>query len=337
MFESSGLKIFTLFRVPVSVSIWFLFLIAMILFRGSIATSLPFALALTLSLLIHEFGHALVAKYYKLRPSVLLHGFGGLCMHDISAKDSHHFLIVVMGPVVEILFGLLVGVGLYIAPEGWMSGSSGLIFLESFLQSFALVSVVWGAINLVLPIWPLDGGQLFVLLLRRFVEERRAERIALIVSFLLLVPMAVGAMYLKQIFLTVLLAFIAWNNYQSFQRGAPLIHRSSGKKFSASGKAASGPKTDDATVTMLKRAQKELDEGNWREAARLCHQVRAQSMSISKKYMDKLWRIVGLATMEMGEYEEAIGYLKRAPQTGEVERARDRCEEALQGPSRPDA
>lgn len=327
MFESSGLKIFTLSRIPVSVSIWYLVLIGMILFRGSIATSLPFALALTLSLLIHEFGHAFMAKYYALRPSVLLHGFGGLCMHDVSRKDIHHVLIVVMGPLVEIVVGVLVGLGLYLAPVGWMGASSGLIFLESFLQSFAIISVVWGAVNLVLPIWPLDGGQLFVLLLRRFMEERRAERVALIVSLLLLIPMAVGAIYLKQIFMTILLAFLAWNNYQSLQNGSPLIHRSSGKNFKApSGKA---PKTDDATVTMLKRAQHELDEGNWREAARLCHQVRSQSTSISKKYMDKLWRIVGLATMEMGEYKEAMDYLKRAPQVSEVERARDRCEDAL--------
>lgn len=329
MFESSGLKVFTLFRIPVSVSIWFLALIAMILFRGPIATALPFALALTLSLIIHEFGHALVAKYYTLRPSVLLHGFGGLCMHDMSRKDSHHVLIVVMGPVIEIIAGALVALGLYLAPAGWTGISSGLIFLDSFLQAFAIVSIVWGAINLVLPIWPLDGGQLLVLLLRRFMEERRAERVALIVSLVLLVPLTIWSIAGKQLFMTILLAFLAWNNYQSLQSGAPLIHRSSGKNFK--GSSAKTPKTDDATVTMLKRAQQELDESNWREAARLCHQVRAQSMSISKKHMDRLWKIVGFATMEMGEYDEAIGYLKRAPQTSEIERARDRCEEALRG------
>ena len=46
--------------------------------------------------------------------------------------------------------------------------------------------------------------------------------------------------------------------------------------------------------------------------------------------LDEVWTILGIATMEKGEYEEALSYLKRAPDDREVREAIRRCEEELE-------
>ena len=50
---------------------------------------------------------------------------------------------------------------------------------------------------------------------------------------------------------------------------------------------------------------------------------------IPKKTMDQIWEILGVTTTKMGEYEEALNYLKRAPDTKAVKQARQICEEAI--------
>ena len=323
MFETSGLKLFEIRGIPVSASFGFGFLMIFILVLNSIESGLPLVFAITLSLLIHEFGHAVVSKYYKLNPSILLHGFGGLCFHDVADSDRKDALIVVMGPVIEIIFGALAIVGLMIAPLGFFEQSALLMFAKNFLVSFAYVSIIWGAANLFLPIWPLDGGKLFLLILRRFMEPRRAESITLKASMVVAIPIGALALYGGQLFLGLVVFFIVMDNYQSMQSGVPLIQRSGAVPSRGAAKA------NDYVQSLLDDSKAAMADENWREAARLCHQIRSTSSTIPKKTMEQIWEILGVTTTKMGEYEEALNYLKRAPDTSAVKQARQICEEAI--------
>lgn len=323
MFETSNFHLFTLSKVPVQLSLGFFILAAFILVMQKLTIGIPLVLAITLSVLIHEFGHAMVCKRYDLRPSIVLHGFGGYCLHDIADTDRRDALIVVMGPVVEIIFGVLALVALYFMPA--QLAHPGLDrFITTFLTYFAWVSIVWGAANLLLPIYPLDGGKLFLLILRRFVEPRKAERWALIVSIGVMIPIGIFAVSRGMLFLVVVIFFMAMENYSSLTSGRPLITR--GVK---GGIASPASKATPFVQELYKEAEAAFKAEDWREAARLCHQARAQGAQIPKKMMDRMWEIMGLATEAQGEHEEALGYLKRAPQTAAVKAATARCHEAL--------
>ena len=80
--------LFSIRNIPVYVQPWYLLLLAFFGMRSDITSGLIFAACVTVSLLVHEFGHALVAARYRLNPTVILHGWGGLCAHERAEKDS---------------------------------------------------------------------------------------------------------------------------------------------------------------------------------------------------------------------------------------------------------
>lgn len=323
MFETAGLRIFSIAKIPVHLAFGYFLLIGFVLFMNKLTVGIPFALALTLSVLIHELGHAVVAKRYKLDPSIVLHGFGGYCLHTVADSDREDFWVVVMGPVVEIVFGLLAFGLLLILPNTGVVGLDR--FLVSFLTNFAFISVIWGGINLLAPIYPLDGGKLFLLLLRRFVAPEVADKWTLRISMVLLVLGLAAGIYMRQLFIGMVAFFMLMENYNMMQSQRPLIMRGAGK-----GGAQRITKANPFVEELLSDAQEAFDAQDWREAARLCHQARASSSQIPKKTMEHIWELLGLATEAQGEHEEALNYLKRAPQNAKVKAATERCQAALQ-------
>lgn len=311
--ERSGFRIFSIAGVDVSVSVWYGFLMfVFVAFNGLLQGAL-FAAAVTISLLIHEFGHALPAKYYRLGPSILLHGFGGLCYHQPADSDWKDILIVVAGPVIQLIFGGIAALVLF-----FVAGEIGYTTnLELLLLYFIYVSVVWGGINLALPLFPLDGGQLFHLILRRFLPEARAQDIALKTSVTVAIPVGILAVVYGWYFGAFIVAMLVMDNVSALRSGVRLIDRRAKVRASSFVKDT------------LADAERAFAEEDWREAARLCHVLRAANDPIPKKSMDRLWEILGLATTRMGEWEEALGWLKKAPSTPEVQAAMTECESHL--------
>ena len=68
-FETSGWRIGSLFGVDISLSMGFMFIIIFNMAIAGVYTGLIFAITLFVSLVIHEMGHAVVAKRYDLDPS----------------------------------------------------------------------------------------------------------------------------------------------------------------------------------------------------------------------------------------------------------------------------
>ena len=62
----------------------------------------------------------------------------------------------------------------------------------------------------------------------------------------------------------------------------------------------------------LAAAERAFAEDDFREAARLCHVIRAANDPVPKKDMDRIWELLGIATTQMGEWEEALGWLRKA-------------------------
>ncbi len=144
--------------------------------------------AVLISILVHEFGHALMIRYFGFRPRVLLYMLGGLAIYDpaenlgydpyaVFGEDydrrKEHWraiLISLAGPLAGFLFaGLLVGV-VYLAQGSidWSWSTSSIIEvvplnvasdgLTRMLFYLFQINIGWGLVNL-LPIWPLDGDK----------------------------------------------------------------------------------------------------------------------------------------------------------------------------------
>lgn len=323
MFERSGYHFFTFRGVDVAVSPWYMLLMAFFAFggllragggfeSGALLSGLLLVVGITVSLLIHEFGHAFVSKHYNLRPSILLHGFGGLCSHQPASSDGRDALIVFAGPGVELVFGGLAAVFLwYGLPQLGLSPPVYAVAAE-FTQILVWFNIFWGLLNLLLPIWPLDGGQLFHLLLRRFMPEARAQELALKVSIFVLIPVGIiGFMYLKSFFVAILVVFLLMDNINALKHGRQLVSRKAKTRAS------------DFQQELFAEAEQALDEGDHREAYRLCHQLRSTG-DMPAKMLDRVWEILTVTAVDMERFDEAASYAKRAPDTQMVAQARQK-------------
>lgn len=111
------------------------------------------------SVLVHEFGHALTAVYFGQSASINLMVFGGVTQRTGGKlKLWQDFIIVLNGP----LFGLLLCLGAYSLYENIGTSYGQLTAYTLYVTS--VVNLFWTFVNL-LPVQPLDGGRLLRIIL----------------------------------------------------------------------------------------------------------------------------------------------------------------------------
>jgi stage IV sporulation protein FB len=300
----AGFHLFSLAGVPVSVSPWYLLLLAYLAFGGQgVAGGMILAGCITVSLLAHEMGHALVARAYKLQPHVMLHGFGGVTGHERPTSQRSEALIVAAGPVAGLTTAALSYVALRYAPI-----SSPVT--ATVVQTMWYLNLFWSLFNL-LPMWPMDGGQLMRLGAGKAFKPARAERVTHITSIVvvLLVALASYKVNLGGPMLMFILAMTAWQNYQA---------------LSMSSSTPAPARDNPFARELIEQAERAYERGDDEDAARLCHQLRAEG-SVPARILDRGWAILGVTATRKGEYEEALSYLRRAPNTPDVVEAKAQC------------
>lgn len=276
------------------------------------AQGVLWAIGITISLLVHEFGHALVARHLRHDPSIMLHTFGGLTSRSRTGRDVEEAAIVAMGPAAGLLLGLVVfGARQLLMMFGIVS-----IPIEMVAYTLLYPCVVWNLLNL-LPMWPLDGGQLFRLGAGRWLGPVRAARVTHMLSIAVIALLTIYTFRHGMYFSLFILVMLGMQNFQGLQGQAA---------------AAQGRRASPLAAELVDAANAALREQNYKEAARLAHQARAQD-GVSPTMMERIWEILGVATEKIGEYEEALAYLKRAPANPAVRAA---TEEALSKLGRQD-
>jgi Zn-dependent protease len=125
------------------------------------------------SILLHEFGHVWAFRAFGNDAHILLHSMGGLAIPDgASPRRWQRIIVSAAGPGIQlVLWAALVGlIWGGVLPRPWIfrdvswlppgdlleQGRTPLAFLVGLLL---LINLVWPIFNL-LPIWPLDGGQI---------------------------------------------------------------------------------------------------------------------------------------------------------------------------------
>ena len=178
-----SLGTFRLFGVPVRLHFTFILLLVFLLFIGvgekqsGLSTAL-YVLALFASVLLHELGHALVARRYGIATTeIVMFPIGGVSRPARALKAGEELWVALAGPLVNfVIAGALLA---------WMAAQQGFVAIEQLRQPtdanlaerIALGNLLLGVFNL-LPAYPMDGGRVLRSLLALRLPEADATRIA---------------------------------------------------------------------------------------------------------------------------------------------------------------
>jgi Zn-dependent protease len=183
---------------PIRLNLSFLILLGVILVWAGGLGGLAVALLAFASVLLHELGHALVARRLGVPvASIDLHFFGGAArIADSSRSPRDEIAIAAAGPAVSFA---LAGVGY---------GMAELSGVPAFAL-FGVVNLVLGAFNL-LPAFPSDGGRILRAVLARRRGLLPATDAALKVARVVCVALALFGLYAGA-YQLVLVAAVLWS------------------------------------------------------------------------------------------------------------------------------
>jgi Zn-dependent protease len=130
------------------------------------------ALGLFVCVLLHEFGHSLVAMRYGYEiESITLWLFGGVARFtEMPEEWRQEFTIAVAGPIVSLGLGV-------VAYAGFLALPTALDPVKFVVGYLALTNVVLAVFNM-LPGFPMDGGRVLRALLARSRPHAQATKIA---------------------------------------------------------------------------------------------------------------------------------------------------------------
>jgi len=160
--------------------------------------------------LLHEIGHTLTAQLLGAEvKSVVIWPLGGFTtLHRKPDKPLHNLLIAGAGPLVNIVIMVLLG-SLYL----WLTSSLPLSIsgngrftwddqLMSFVSSLAILNLILVVFN-ILPIYPLDGGEMMRSLLEMLLGRSRADLVTMLIS----IPVLLGLVTLGILTRDIILLF----------------------------------------------------------------------------------------------------------------------------------
>ena len=135
------------------------------LWIGGQSTSLMFATAFVVffSILVHELGHAVMARWFGLPAHITLHMMGGATSFptDATMTRGRDILISLAGPGAGLSLGVLGWLALHWAGFQDETAVEGIVEAGTSAQALAIlvrVNIVWSLINLI-PVIPFDGGR----------------------------------------------------------------------------------------------------------------------------------------------------------------------------------
>ncbi len=217
---------FRILGIPVTVHPFF-WLAALILFGGEVVSirdghpilNLVGMMAVVfVSILVHEMGHSAMMAWFRIRSEIVLYAMGGYARatggRGFSRGLWDQVLIAFAGPLAQfILFGLVWSVVTYappIPPNSYLSYDA-VIFVALYCN------FVWPLLNL-LPILPLDGGQICQGFARMIQGQYRGDVTALWISIITGGVLAVLAIQNRIYFGGIFLIYITIQNFQSLDQ-----------------------------------------------------------------------------------------------------------------------
>jgi Zn-dependent protease len=174
-----------------------------------IVDTIMWMLVIFVSILVHEFGHAVTARAFGQQTHIELMGMGGATYRrggNISAFKE--FLIVLMGP--------LAGFGLFLISTFLLFafGNAAPYAVLFMLQASIWVNFYWTILNLI-PVYPMDGGKLFRIILESIFGVQ-GVKFSLFVSMAIAGTLSVLFLWEQQIFLAAIFLLFTYEGYKAW-------------------------------------------------------------------------------------------------------------------------
>lgn len=211
-------KLFSIFGIDLELHISFILFILLFVFLD--VKFLFVLLLLFASITLHEFSHALVARYNGIRVKrIVLLPIGGMAaMDEKQLKPYPEFKMAIAGP----LFNYLLCATIALAVQGFnlpfliswadwnlvLEGSLAVPLSTLLVSSTFWLNWVLGTFNLFLPAIPLDGGRVFRSAIALVTDYVTATRIATTVSTVITFFLFLYALVTFNIILLIISVFV---------------------------------------------------------------------------------------------------------------------------------
>jgi Zn-dependent protease/CBS domain-containing protein len=217
-----------LMGVPIRLHFTFVLLLIFLVVIGLGSNQSPgtytlFVLALIVSVLLHELGHAFISSLYGIRTlEIMMFPIGGTARLERPAKPGEEFWIALTGPLVNLLIAGSIFTVLYVQHK-----TVNLFAFEqpadgNLADRIALSNLILAGFNL-LPAFPMDGGRMLRALLSRLRNEYEATRIATWSGRMLAISMGLyGFVYLPMLAFVAFFIYLGAANEGAASRGRSL-------------------------------------------------------------------------------------------------------------------
>lgn len=203
--------------------------------HGGIAFVAPAMLALFVIVLAHEFGHCFASRYAGgAADRIVMLPWGGLALTQPREDWRAHFITTAGGPLTNVALLPVFALLLWVTGEGdkvLFDPRSPLAAIAGIAGSSSVVTVLkvqlWWlhccniyvlAFNLLLPMYPFDGGRLVQALLWSRMGRRRSMEISTLVGLGGAMVLAVAALLVEKALLVLIAVFGAWACWMEMRR-----------------------------------------------------------------------------------------------------------------------
>ena len=206
---------------------WSWFLVAVYEINGrkagysSITWNAAEYLALFLIVMLHEFGHSLACRQVGGTANrIVLWPLGGVAYVSPPQRPGATLWSIAAGPLVNVMFLAIFWVmGITNRMNGWADAIPN---LHPFLHALSMINLVLLIFNL-LPIYPLDGGQILRSLLWFVLGRARSLMAATVIGFIGVAAIIGLAVSRQSPWLGVISVFILMNCWSGLQQARALM------------------------------------------------------------------------------------------------------------------
>jgi Zn-dependent protease len=145
---------------------------------SAVLAGVTFILAIFLCVVLHEFGHALMARRYGIKTrDIILLPIGGVArLERLPSDPLQELWVALAGPAVNVIIAVVLFVWLtvfaYFAPVQTLTPTTG-----PFLERILMVNIFMVVFNMI-PAFPMDGGRVLRAILATRQPYSRATHIA---------------------------------------------------------------------------------------------------------------------------------------------------------------
>jgi Zn-dependent protease len=178
-------------------------------------------LALFMIVMLHEFGHSLACRQVGGTANrIVLWPLGGVAYVDPPPRPGATLWSIAAGPLVNVaLAPLLFGLGYFGKSMGWWA-----VFPNAHALLRAIYVINGGLLIFnLLPIYPLDGGQIFRSLLWFVIGRARSLMVATVLGLLGVAGFVVLAFYYQEVWFGILALYMLLNCWSGLQHARVLL------------------------------------------------------------------------------------------------------------------